>query len=331
MRFSGALAALAMSVSLMGGEAAAQEFVLKFGHGASSTTQFHTGVEMFAAAVAEKTGGRVKIEVYGDRQLGDDRPLLEGVQLGTIDGALVSSAVVGLALGIDAFDALQLPFQTDSYEIYGKALTSQAGRDILATLDDVDVVGLGFVEAGQRHFLSATRLVEKLDDFVGLKTRIVPLPLHQAVWNAMGVNTIGMAYGEVFSALETHTIDAVESNLASILGESLYEAAKNLTLTGHYFWPGVLMISKTRLESLPEDIQAVLLEQGIATTIAHYELAAGLDGDNIAALEKAGVTVRRFEDIDGMRAKVAPIVEEWVNKGPLIKAFNDEIVRLRGE
>lgn len=329
MKFSGALAALAMSVSFIGGDAMAQEFVLKFGHGASSTTQFHTGVVMFAEAVAQKTGGRVKIEVYGDRQLGDDRQLLEGTQLGTIDGALVSSAVVGLSLDIAAFDALQLPFQVEEYQEYSKALTSQPGRDILETLDDADIVGLGYIEAGQRHFLSATRLVEKLDDFVGLKTRIVPLPLHQAVWTAMGANTIGMAYGEVFSALETHTIDAVEINLTSILGESLHEAAKNLTLTGHYFWPGVLMISKTRFDSLPQDIQDVLREEGIANTTAHYELAAGLDAENIAVLEKGGVTVRRLDDLNAMRAKVAPTVEEWVGKDPLIKAFNDETVRLR--
>ena len=237
--------------------------------------------------------------------------------------------MIPLTFGLTAFDALQLPFQADSYEQIGKALTSEVGRSILATLGQKQIVGLGYIEAGQRHYLSATRTVEKLADFAGLKTRIVPLPLHQAVWTRMGVNTVGMAYGEVFSALETHTIDAVEINLTSIRGESLFQAAKNLTLTGHYFWPGALMISKARFDALPEDVRAIFAEEGVANTTAHYKLAAGLDAENLAALEADGVKVVKLQDLDAMRELVAPIVEEWVAKDPLIKAFNDEIARQR--
>ncbi len=323
--------ALVMSTAISVVPAAAQDVVLKFGHGASSKTQFHTGVEMFADAVSKRTDGKVKIEVYGDRQLGDDRQLLEGVQLGTIDGALVSTAVIPLSLGIAAFDAIQLPFQVDSYQQLGAALTSDAGKHLLETLQDKQIVGLGFIEAGQRHFLSATKPVETLADFSGLKTRIVPLPLHQAVWKAVGVNTIGLAYGEIFSALETHTIDAVEINLTSILGESLSEAAKSLTLTGHYFWPGALMISKARFDSLPEDVQNILVEEGMNVTTAHYELAAGLDEKNIEALKEKGVTVMQLQGLDEMRARMEPVVEEWIAKDPLIKEFNDKVVELRNQ
>ena len=83
--------------------ASAQEVTLKMGHAAASTHVFHTGLEIFAQKVAEKTDGNVKIEVYGDRQLGDDKQLLEGIQIGLIDGALVSSATLPLVLGAASF------------------------------------------------------------------------------------------------------------------------------------------------------------------------------------------------------------------------------------
>ena len=70
----------------------AQDVTLKMGHAASSKHIFHEGMEIFAAKVDEKTEGRVKIEVYGDRQLGDDKELLEGIQIGLIDAALVCAA-----------------------------------------------------------------------------------------------------------------------------------------------------------------------------------------------------------------------------------------------
>ena len=68
------------------------------------------------------------------------------------------------------------------------------------------------------------------------KTRIVPVPLHKAIWNAVGVSPVGLAYGEVYGALQTKVIDAVEINVSSMLGENLWEVGKHFTLTGHYPW-----------------------------------------------------------------------------------------------
>jgi tripartite ATP-independent transporter DctP family solute receptor len=230
--------------------ATAQDVTIKMGHAASSKHIFHEGLEIFAAKVGEKTGGSVAIEVFGDRQLGDDKQLLEGLQIGLIDGALVSTATLPLVLELGGFDALQLPFVTSSYQQMSEVLTSDLGAELLATLDAKSIKGVGFIEAGQRHFLAAGDAVMSVEDFAGLKTRIVPIPLHKATWEAIGVNPIGMAYGEVYSALETGTIDAVEINLSSIQSESLYDAAKQVTLTGHYFWPGAIMLSGNVWEGL---------------------------------------------------------------------------------
>ncbi|MCO5070620.1 MAG: TRAP transporter substrate-binding protein [Rhizobiaceae bacterium] len=319
------LAAFAGALLCLASTANAQETVLKFGHAASSKHLFHTGLEDFAKRVADKTGGKVKIEVYGDRQLGDDKQLLEGIQIGTIDGALVSSPTLPLSIGATAFDALQLPFVVGSYEQLSGALLSPVGDELLKSLDQKSIKGLGFIEAGQRHFLSRGKAVEKVADFAGLKTRIVPIPLHKATWEAVGVNPIGMAYGEVYSALETGTIDAVEINLSSIESESLYDAAKNVTLTGHYFWPGVLMMSNIGWQKLSPEVQAALEEAGRETTAEAYKTAAAQESEVTKALEAKGVTITKLSDLPEMQEKTSGVVTEWLKKDPLIQSFYDAV------
>ncbi|WP_428929095.1 TRAP transporter substrate-binding protein [Marinibacterium sp. SX1] len=301
----------------------AQEVTIKMGHAASSKHIFQQGLEIFADKVAEKTGGNVAVEVYGDRQLGDDKQLLEGLQIGLIDGALVSAPTLPLVLGAGGFDALQLPFVVQSYDQLAGVLTSDLGDELLASLDDSGIKGLGYVEAGQRHFLSAEVPVSETAQFAGLKTRIVPIPLHKAIWEAIGVNPIGMAYGEVYSALETGTIDAVEINLSSIQSESLYDAATQVTLTGQYFWPGVIMLSGMTWDKLSDDDKAALIEAGHETTAEAYALAAAQEADTITFLEGHGVTINRLADLDAMQALTAPVVEEWQGKDPLVARFVD--------
>ena len=210
-----------------------------------------------------------------------------------------------------------------SYDQLAGVLTSDLGDELLASLDDSGIKGLGYVEAGQRHFLSAEVPVSETAQFAGLKTRIVPIPLHKAIWEAIGVNPIGMAYGEVYSALETGTIDAVEINLSSIQSESLYDAATQVTLTGQYFWPGVIMLSGMTWDKLGDDDKAALIEAGHETTAEAYALAAAQEADTITFLEGHGVTINRLADLDAMQALTAPVVEEWQGKDPLVARFVD--------
>lgn len=300
--------------------AGAAEIELKFGHAASSRHLFHQGGEMFSQAVADKTGGRVAVEIVGDRQLGDDRQLLEGIQLGTIDGAIVSSATFPL-IGAAAIDALQLPFLVSSYDELSDLLTGDIGQELLDSLSEHGMKGLSYYEAGLRHFLTRGEPVTTIADFAGLKTRIVPIPLHKETWEAVGTNPVGMPYGEIYSGLETGVIDAVEINVSSIESESLYRNARNVTLTGHYFWPGILVINQDRFDSLPEDVQQAIVEAGHETIAQHYALARDDEARSADFLREQGVEIVELGDLDEMRARMQPVIDEWAAKDPLIRKF----------
>lgn len=325
MRVLHTLLAGAFAFGAMSAAASAADYNFKIGHAASSKHAFNIGVEMFAEAVAEKTGGKVAIEVVGDRQLGDDKQLLEGVQLGTIDGALVSAPIFPLAAGAAAFDALQLPFVVPSYDSMSAVLSGPVGQKLLDSLDAKGMKGLSFYEAGQRHFLSREKPVKSVADFEGLKTRIVPIPLHKATWEAVGTNPVGMPYGEVYSGLETGVIDAVEINLSSVESENLFQNAKEVTFTGHYFWPGVLVVNKAKFDALPEDIQKAMIEAGHETIAKHYQFAKEDEARVAEALKAKGVTINQLDDLKAMQDKTAPVVTEWSGKDPIIVEFIEAV------
>ena len=138
-------------------------------------------------------------------------------------------------------------------------------RAILDTLASHGTVALGLYEGGRRHFLSVKRPVRTAEDFKGLKTRVAPERMFLDIWKAVGANPTPMNYGEVYAALETSTLDAVEINLTSIDSEKYDEIAKQLTLTGHYFWPSLMVINKATFDGLTP------AQRGAITAAAHSD------------------------------------------------------------
>ncbi len=319
-----AIARIGVGIAMTIGLAAtvqAQEVTFRLAHGASSQHPFQNYCQSYADLVAEKTGGRVKVEVVGDRQLGGDKDVLLGVRAGTIDSGLVSSVLFSLVVQQKSFDALQLPFVVTSYENLATMLTSKPAMDMLAGLDAVGMKGLGYGEAGQRHFISSKGPVTALADFKGLKTRIVPVPLHKTVWETVGANPVGIAYGEVYTSMQTKVIDAVEFNISSVESEKLFENAKDLSLTGHYFWPGVLVHNKEKFDALPADIQQAMIEAGRETIESHTLFVRDHEVASAERMKSEGVTVHEFTDLAAMRELMAPIVAKWEAQDPLIADY----------
>ena len=314
--------AAALGAATAAAPAAAEGLTLTLGHAVFESHPFHDASVRFAEAVAERSGGEVTVEIFPARQMGDVKELMEGVQLGTIDMTVnSSSAIADLAPAIDAF---QLPYVMRTYEDFARLAVSPEAEAIMETLADDGMIGLGLYEGGQRHFLSAGPAVEDMDGFGGLKTRVAPTGLFLDVWKAAGVNPTPMAYGEIYSGLETGAIDAVEINLTSIESEGLFDAAKHVTLTGHYFWPGVLLINEGVWSGLTEERRTLLreaarevVEPQVAAVAAYdEELKTALAGKGMTIVEASGELVRglegAFEDVVDKYAGADPLVADFV-------------------
>lgn len=309
--------------------AMADPVTLRLGHAVFETHPNHDTALRFKEAVERLSNGDVKIQIFPARQLGDVKELMEGVELGTVDMTVNSSSA--LATMIPAVDAFQLPGVIPDYAGFATLAKSQPARAIMDKLQDHGMIALGLFEGGQRHFLTVKTPVEKLDDFKGLKTRVPPSPLFIDVWKGLGTNPTPMAYGEVYSALETGALDAVEINLSSIESEKFYEVAKGVTLTGHYFWPSFLLINKDTFDGLdPAQQQAI---KAAADEIVEPQVmaVAKLDEDIKAKLAERNIPVvtPSPELADGMKQTFAPLVEQYKAHDPLIGAFVDEAAKLK--
>ncbi|MDJ0389552.1 TRAP transporter substrate-binding protein [Roseomonas sp. E05] len=326
---TGKLSRRSFSTTLLGGALAAAHIrraeaapvTLKLGHATFEAHPFHDASLRFKKAVEEISGGQVKVQIFPARQLGDVKELMEGVQFGTVDMTVNSSSA--LATTVPAIDAFQLPGVTRSYPHFARLAASPEAKAILQKLEPHGMVGLGLYDGGRRHFLTVDKPVRSMADFHGLKTRVAPSRLFLDMWKAVGVNPTPMNYGEVYSALETGTLDAVEINLTSIEAEKYYEIAHNVTLTGHYFWPGLLLINKRRLEKLGAEQQKAIREAADRVVEPQVLTVKALDDRLVTSFKERGMTLvepsEAFEQ--NFRSAVQPVVETYSKKDPAIAAF----------
>lgn len=304
--------------------AKAEDVTLRLGHAVFEKHPNHDTAVRFKEAVERISKGSVKVDIFPSRQLGDVKELMEGVEFGTVDMTVNSSSA--LATVEPSIDAFQLPGVIGSYEEFAKLAVSPAAKAIMATLDNQGIVALGLYDGGQRHFLTVKKPVEKMADLQGMKTRVAPVRLFLDVWSAVGVSPTPMAYGEVYPALETGTLDAVEINLTSIESEKYYEIAKNITLTGHYFWPSFLLINKAKLEGLTPEQQTAIRQAADEIVEPQVMAVAALDKQIIEDLKGRGVNViepdAQFKQ--DLSAAMKPVVDSYASKNPLIADFVKE-------
>jgi tripartite ATP-independent transporter DctP family solute receptor len=301
--------------------AAAEAVELRLAHGSPRGHPNHEHADMLAAKINELTGGEVNVTVYGDRQLGDDGDMIQLVASGTVDMAYASSVNFPLTLNNLAFDALQLPGLIVDYDHLARTLVSEPAMKMLASLEASGLKGLCFSEGGRRNFLNRNGAITTVEDFKGLKTRIVPIPLHKAIWEAIGANPIGVPYGEVYTAMQTRVIDAVEFNVSSIFADKIYENAKYLTMTGHYFWPGLFFMNLETYNGLPEAQQTAISEACTGQVADWVAMTRDGEVETIDKLRAEGVEISEFPDRANLLALTAPVFEEWKAKDPLIGEY----------
>ncbi|SDE84126.1 tripartite ATP-independent transporter solute receptor, DctP family [Salipiger thiooxidans] len=311
--------AAAMSVALAAphvARAAARR--MRFAHAANEVHPGHRMATSFSEALEELMPGAFEVQIFPNRQLGDDKQLLEGSVAGLMDVVSVSGVLLPLVTGRPAMNGWQMPFLIRDYDHFGELALGDIGQKILDDLRPAGLVGLAVADTGQRNFLSIDKAVTTLADFSGLKTRIVPVPLHQQIWETVGTAPVGLPYGEVYGALETGVIDAVEINVSSMLGENLWEVGKHFTLTGHYPWHMSTVMSERFFEGLHDEEKAAVTEAGRRSVTATLDYAKTQDLEGREELKSKGVEIVELSELDQMRDRVSDLTAEWSGKDPLI-------------
>lgn len=209
----------------------------------------------FARLVKERSKGRIVIEVYHSKQLGEEKAVIEQVQLGAIDFTRVSISPVSAF--VKELDALQLPYLYRDAKHMWKVLDGPIGAAILKKLEPANFVGLGWFESGSRNFYTKKQ-VKAVADLKGMKIRVQQAPLMVALVEGLGAVATPLAFGEVYSAIQTGVVDGAENNWPSYLSTSHYEVAKFLITDEHTRVPEIMIASKKVFDKLSKEDQALI-------------------------------------------------------------------------
>ncbi len=231
--------------------------VLKLGETHPQDYPTTKGDYEFARLVKERSNGRIVVEVFHSKQLGEEKAVIEQVQLGAIDFTRVSiSPVSAFARELDAF---QLPYLYRDAKHMWQVLDGPIGQEILKKLESANFVGLGWFEAGSRNFYTKKQ-VKTVGDLKGMKIRVQQAPLMVGMVEALGAVATPLSFGEVYSALQTGVIDGAENNWPSYLSTSHYEVAKYFIVDEHTRVPEIMIASKKVFDKLSKEDQAIIIK-----------------------------------------------------------------------
>jgi TRAP-type transport system periplasmic protein len=225
-----------------------QERTIRWGHLNNSDHPISFGVQKVAEILAAKSGGKLKIREFPASQLGNEMQMQSAVRGGTQE--MVSVSTTSMATVIKDFGVLDFPFIVGSVEQAEALILGPFGKAMLESMTEKDMIGLGYWGLGFRNVTNSTRPITKLEDFSGLKLRVIPNPVYLETFKAFKANPVPMNFGEVYTALETKTIDGQENPYSVILSNKFYEVQKFVSATNHTYTQNVISVSKKFWDSL---------------------------------------------------------------------------------
>jgi TRAP-type transport system periplasmic protein len=302
-------AAAALACALVA-PASAQK-LLKVGVGLSEDHPQGLAVKEFARLVDQKSGGKVKAQLFASGALGNDVTMISALRAGTQEMTVPdSSTLVGI---IKDFGVLNFPLAFNNEAEADALLDGPFGKKLLAQLDEKGLVGLGFWENGFRHLTNSRRAITKADDIVGLKVRVIQNPLFIDAFTALGANATPMAFTELYTALEGKAVDGQENPTATILASKFYEVQKHVALTKHMYSVWVLLMSKKAWDGLSAEEKKAVQEAAREATLYERKTIRAFSTTALDELKKKGMQVSELsaEEQGKLRAKLQPVVAKF--------------------
>lgn len=306
----GGVAALSL-LAAVAGAAQAQNFSLKIGWttGDSANDPYSIGARAFKEEVERRSEGQIEVLLFSNRALGDEKSLLEGMRLGTVDMAILSSAVSSQVVPEYALPDLPFLFATESQ---ARAVMDGPVGDILAEkMSNHGVIVLSYLEAGFRSMANNVRPIQTLEDTSRVKFRVIQSPIYIRMIELLGGSAVPMAWGEVYTAVQQGTIDGLEAPPVVIEQNKFAEVVKYLSLTNHTYNALELMISKRSLNRMPEELQQIVRDSAKAATATQRQRSDEVNASVLDLLTTQGVQVNAIENLAPFREAVAPIYEEY--------------------
>ncbi|HOH89685.1 MAG TPA: TRAP transporter substrate-binding protein [Bacillota bacterium] len=303
--------------------ASGEPTVLKLGMTINEQDSFYVCAQKFADLVKERTDNAYNIELFPNSALGDERTMLESMQMGTLDAGIITSGP--FVNFVPEFGVLDLPFLFPNNEAAYKVLDGEIGKEILSKLEAKGLKGLAYAERGFRNLTNSVRPVRTAADVEGLKIRVMENEVYIASFNALGVNTVPMAWTEALTALQQGTIQGQENPVNVIHAYKMWDSQKYVTMTRHAYAAAVITFSLDTFNKLPADIQKIFIDA--AQEAAEYERAwvAENEASQIETLKANGMEVIEDPDLESFKAAVQSVYDKYSQYSDYLKRINEAI------
>jgi len=292
-------------------KASDQVYELKLGHMTPETEPYHLAALKFKDLIEAKSKGRVKITIYPAGQLGYDRELIEGMQFGTIDLAIVTSSP--LVNFIPSFAVLDMPFLFRDWDHVQNVLKQDFMQKLYAEGAEKGLVPMALLPRGFRSVTNSKHPITKAADFKGIKLRVIESPMFVQTFEQLGATVTAMSWGEVFTALQQNALDGQENAINTIHNERLYEVQKYVSLTEHIFAFATFTASKQKFDQLPADIQGMIRECAVEATAAEGVEARNAIADYRKKLEEKGMVFNTLDKSE-LRSKIQKVYDDFAAK-----------------
>ena len=318
------LIAVTVGLAFAATSAAAQQ-VLRLSHNAAPGNPKAVGSLKFAELVEQKTNGRIKVEVGGNAQYGDDVESLTNMRLGSL---AFSANSQGTTSGVvPQFNVLGLPFLFRDLQHAYKVVDGPVGQRLNELAQQKGLVLLALWDNGIRHTSNNKRAVTKPDDLAGLKLRTPPDSMTIDIFTALGANPTPLAFSELYIALQQGVVDGQENPLMNIYSSKLHEVQKYISLTGHKYETTPLLASKKIWDRLSKDDQAAIVEAAAEAGKVNRQMSMDSDDELRKKMTEAGI---QFNEVDKAPfvAKTKSVYDKWAKQFPdLVKLVVSEAAK----
>lgn len=322
----GVAAAMAMSLAACGGSsssaaasgagsagtgnASGETLTLKLGHVFSTTDLINQGALQFADKVNELSGGTIVVEVYDSSTLGGDTDLAEGMQMGTVDMALIAGVLANFEPSINL---LEMPYLFDSAEEFRAVVTEgDVGATMASNLESGSGIKiLNWWERGWR-VVSSNKPINTLADLSGMKLRVPQIDALQQGFTALGASPVTLALSDVYTSVQEGVIDGQENPIPTFYANSFQEINKYLCLSNHKYEYVTLDIASNVYNKLTDEQKGWIEEAGeYATEWYNTECAAEVDSISEELVNEDGVTITEPTDLDAWREAARSIADDY--------------------
>ncbi len=253
---------LGMALIFPGMVLAEKTYTIRYAHGDPpdiTTSSAHADAVLFKRYVEDRSGGRIKVEIYPANELGSEREQIEGVQLGSIHMSNISEGTVGIFF--PEILATAIPYAFRTYTEAWRVLDSPYMKELMEEMrKKTGVRCLDVNQNGFRNFSNNVHTIKTPADLKGLKIRTMEHRGHMKMVESLGGNPVPIAWGELYTALQQKVVDGQENPPSLVLAMKFYEVQKYYTLDGHIYSIDFTFINDKFYNSLPEDLRQIVYE-----------------------------------------------------------------------